>query len=128
MQDSRMFLVFWLVNSLILYFAPLILVGMIVTGNARLAPFLASIISAFILTTALAVTQPVFTWLKIDLKDEWQWALVYLFVNVLGLWVIARYADLTGVGIANAWVAVILGAVANVAQWLAWKYLGQKKK
>lgn len=127
MQDSRMFLVFWLVNSLLLYFAPLILVGMIVTGNARLAPFLASIISGFILTTAIAVTQPVFGWLKIELKDEWQWALVYFFVNVLGLWVIARYADLTGVGLASAWVAVIFGAVANIVQWLAWKYLAKKK-
>lgn len=127
MQDSRMFLVFWLVNSLLLYFAPLVLVGMIVTGNARLAPFLASIISGFILTTAIAVAQPVFTWLKIELKDEWQWALVYFFVNVLGLWVIARYADLTGVGLASAWVAVILGAVFNIAQWLAWKYLAKKK-
>lgn len=128
MKDTRVFFLFWLVNSALFYFAPFIFPGTIVTGNARLAPFLASIISGFLLSLADAVTMPVFDSLKIKLKDEWQWALAYLFVNVLGVWVIARYADLTGVGVANAWVAVLFGAVANLAQWVMWKQVDGKKK
>ena len=127
-NDTRGFLAFWLVNSAIFYFAPFILVGMIVTGNARLAPFLAAIVSGFLLTVADAVTVPIFESLKIRLKDEWQWALAYLFVNVLGVWVIARYADLTGVGVASAWVAVLLGVIFNLAQWGTWKIVAPDKK
>lgn len=128
MKDARGFLSFWLVNSIIFYFAPYVFVGLVVTGNARLGPFMAAVVSGFILTVVDVVTTPVFESLKIKLKDEWQWALAYLFVNVLGVWVIARYADLTGVGIASAWVAVIMGVIFNLAQWGTWKLLGDKSK
>ena len=102
--------------------------GLVITGNARLAPFLASLISGFLLTVADTLTMPVFDALKIKLKDEWQWALVFLFVNVLGVWVLARYADLTGVGVANAWVAVMLGFILNLVQWLVWKLTAHNQK
>lgn len=126
MKDSRGFLAFWLVNSLIFYFAPFVLNGMVVVGNVRLASFMASVISGFLLTLAVSVTMPIFTSLKIKLTDEWQWALAYLFVNVVALWVIARYADLTGFGISNAWVAIILGVVFNLAQWGTWRLVDPK--
>lgn len=128
MKDTRGFLSFWLVNSVIFYFAPYVLVGMVVTGNERLGPFMAALISGLILTVADVITMPVFESLKIKLKDEWQWSLAYLFVNVLGVWIIARYADLTGVGIASAWVAVMMGVIFNLAQWGTWKLLGDKTK
>ena len=128
MKDARMFIVFWFVNSTVFYFASLVLSGLVVTGNARLAPFMASIVSGFLLTVADAVTAPVFESLKIKLKDEWQWALAYLFVNVLGVWVIARYADLTGVGVATAWVAVVIGIICNIGQWVGWKLTAKTKK
>ncbi len=127
-MDAHMFFIFWLVNSAAFYFSPLVLVGMVATGNARLTPFMASLISGFLLTVGDALATPVFEKLKIKIKDEWQWALVYLFVNVLGVWVIARYADLTGVGVASAWVAVLLGVVINLVQWVAWKFGTSKKK
>lgn len=128
MKDARMFIIFWFINSVILYFAPFIFTGLVVTGNARLAPFMGSLISGFLLTVADAITLPVFESLKIKLKDEWQWALAYLFVNVLGVWVVARYADLTGVGVASAWVAVVIGAICNIGQWLGWKVVGNSLK
>lgn len=122
-NDTRGFLAFWLTNSILLYFFPFVFTGMVVVGNARLAPFLAGIISGFLLTVADALTQPVFEKLGVKLKDEWQWALAYLFVNVLGVWVLARYADLTGVGVASAWVAVLLGVILNLVQWGVWKFV-----
>lgn len=128
MKDARGFLAFWLVNSLIFYIAPFVVSGMIVTGNARLAPFMASVISGFLLTLAVSVTMPAFTALKVKLTDEWQWMLAYLFVNVVSLWVIARYADLTGVGLASAWAALLLGVVFNLAQWGTWKMVTGDKK
>jgi uncharacterized membrane protein YvlD (DUF360 family) len=97
-----------------------------VSGNVRLTPFLASIISGFLLTVVDATTQPVFTSLKIKLKEDWQWTLSLLFVNVLGIWLIARYADLTGIGISNAWMAVLMGAILTLFQWLIEKFMYKK--
>lgn len=121
MNDARHFLLFWLVNSFVLYFAPLVLVGLVVSGNSRLTPFMASVISGFLLTVLEAIAEPAFTSLKIKLKDEWQWSLAYLFINVVAVWLIARYADLTGVGVASGWVAILLGLVLNLGQWVVWK-------
>lgn len=128
MKDARGFLLFWVINSFILYFAPFVLVGLVVTGNERLTAFMASIVSGFLLTLFDASAQPTLRALNLKLKEDWQWVLVYLFVNVLGVWLIARYADLTGVGVASAWVAVLLGVVVNVAQWMSWQFAIKKKK
>ena len=128
MKDTRQFFVFWLVNSFIFYFAAFVLVGLVVIGNARLTAFMASVISGFLLALADVAIMPVCNSLSIKLKDEWQWVLVYLFINVLGVWVIARYADLTGVGITNAWMAVFLGIVLNLGQWGAWKLISKQTK
>lgn len=117
MKDSREFLGYWVVNSFVFYFAPFVFNNMVMTGNARLTPFLSSIISGFFLTVFAAVTHPAFTSLKIKFKEEWQWTVAYLFVNVLGVWFLARYADLTGIGVINAWMAVCLGVIFNLSQW-----------
>ncbi len=127
MKDSRVFLLFWLVNSAFFYFAPFIFTGFIVSGNVRLTAFLASIISGFLLTVIDAATQPFSASLKIKLQEDWQWTLCFLFVNVLGIWLIARYADLTGVGISNAWMAVLMGAILTLIQWLIEKFLFKKQ-
>ena len=122
MQDTRVFLSFWVVNSLLFYLSPLVFGKLVVAGNARLTANLASLISGLIVTLADTLTMPVFKYFKIKLKDEWQWALAFLFVNVVTVWLIARYADLTGVGVSGAWVAVFLGTPLNLAQWLVWKF------
>ncbi len=126
MKDPRQFVAFWVVNSALLFFAPFVLVGMVESGNVRLSSLLASVISGFILAVADALVMPVFDWFKIKIKDEWQWAFVFLFINVLGIWVIARYADLTGIGVSNGWIALLLGAVINLAQWGTWKFMDTK--
>lgn len=128
MRHEHHFWLFWLVNSAIFYFAPYVFVGLVETGNVRLSSFMASVISGFALTVMVSIAMPAFEKLKIKLNDEWQWALAYLFVNVLGVWLIARYADLTGVGVASAWVSVILGTALNLAQFLAYKFSPAAKK
>lgn len=128
MKNSRMFFIFWVINSALFYALPFVLGESVVTGNARLAPFMASIISGFLLSLAISVVQPAFESLKIRIKTEWHWALIFLVVNILSVWIIARYADLTGVGVANVWAAVAVGIIANIVQWAVWKFVDTKKK
>lgn len=126
MHDAKSFVLFWAVNSLLFYFAPFVFSDIVVTGNARLAPFLASVISGFLLALSAAFVMPAMDFLKVRIKEEWQWILVFLGGNILTVWLIARYADLTGVGISNIWVALLLGAIANVVQWVVWKFTEAK--
>lgn len=128
MKNPRSFVVYWVLNSAFFYFLPLLLVGFIATGNARLTPFLASIISGFLLAVTHAFTPSAVEWLQIKLKEEWQWALAFLAANLLTIWVIARYADLTGVGIANIWAVVFVASLITVAQWVLWQNIDRKKK
>jgi hypothetical protein len=117
MKDGREFVSYWILNALFFYFLPYIFPNLWHTGNLRLTPFMASVISSFLLTVILALVMPAFLALKIKFKEDWQWTLAYLFANVLGIWLIARYADLTGIGIVSAWVAVGIGIFATLCQW-----------
>ena len=128
MHDARLFFGFWLVNSAMFYFAAMLAPDFVATGNARLTPFMASIISGFLLSLIDATVMPAFNALKIKMKSDWQWGLAFLFANILGVWLLARYADLSGVGIANAWAAVALGFVVNLVQWVLWKLVDSKSK
>lgn len=128
MKDARMFVVFWAINALLFYFLPFVFVGMVVTGNARLTPFLASVISGFLLSVTDALVMPACAYLHLKFKAQWQWSMAFLVVNMLGVWLIARYADLTGVGVTNAWTAALVGVLSTVVQWVAWMMIGKPKK
>lgn len=128
MKDGRFFLPFWIVNSVLLYFTPYVFPDFLVVGNARLTAFMAAVVSGFMIALACAAVLPVFTWMKIKLNDEWQKMFAFLFINVLSVWFIGRYADLTGVGIASAWIAVVMGLVLYLGQWLAMMGMDNKLK
>ncbi|MBI4058462.1 hypothetical protein HY408_01715 [Candidatus Gottesmanbacteria bacterium] len=127
MKDGRTFIGVWIVNSLLFYFIPFLLLGLVVVGNARLSHFMASIISGFLMTLILTGASHVFTKFNINLKRDLEQVTANYFTNVIGIWLIARYADLTGVGITNAWIALGLGIMLTLAQWLLLTRLMKKK-
>lgn len=126
-KNSRYFFIYWIVNSGFLYFAPYFFGSMMVVGNMRLTPFLASVISGFLLAVVDTVAKPALESLNIHLAEEWQMVIAFEFINIIALWVLARYADLTGVGITNVISVGMIATAVTVIQWLAWKFLPAKK-
>ena len=51
------------------------------------------------------------------------WMVLYLIVNVVGIWVLGRFAEQLGMGIASWMVAVALGAVMDVVQGIGMMWL-----
>ena len=51
----------------------------------------------------------------------------YWIVNTLGLWFLARVAELSGFGIASYFWAIGIGFVLNFLQWALWTTLEKYK-
>lgn len=118
---------FWAVNILFLWLASLVWPSHVVFGNANITPVLGIIWTAFLLNAAIYAVTPVLNQFKIKLEKEFQMGLIYLVVNIVALWVLARWLQpITGFGIGAFWVAIIIGAIVNFIQWGFWKFAVRK--
>ncbi len=129
MKDTRLFIPYWIISSVLLFFAPLFLGNLVVVGNARLSGLLSAIISGFILALAHALLLPALRSIHVQLKSDWEMIVTGASVNVLGIWFIARYADLTGFGVASFLLAAGLGILLYGLEWfIGNQFLALKKK
>ena len=120
------FLGLWLVNVLVLLLAWLLGGQIVVLGNVIWPPIMAVLITSLLLSVIIALVKPVFEAVKIKVRNENYWILVYLAANIVGLWVLARLAAYTGFGIVRFWVAIVLGIIITILQWAFDKYLLKK--
>lgn len=114
-------------NGLIIYLAAYFYPGTVVLGNASLSSMAALIVTAILLTLIISQVEPLLKLTKVKLKGDFSLAVFYGLVNIIGLWIIARAAIYTGFGISTVSVAVVLGVVLNLAQYLVWKLIMGKK-
>lgn len=114
-------------NGLIIYLAAYFYPGAVVLGNASLTSMAALVVTAILLTLIISQVEPLLKLTKVKLKGDLSMAVVYGLVNIIGLWIIARAAIYTGFGISTVSVAVILGIVLNLVQYLVWKLVMGKK-
>lgn len=126
--DYILFIGIALVNAIVLYAGYMLFPDFIVLGNSSLSPFLATLLTAMLLSSIMTQPEPILKALKLKFKNEIQLGLVYLVANIIGLWVLARLASFIGFGVSSFVVVVILGFVLNLIQYLVWKMLDGKKK
>lgn len=122
MKKLPAFVGFWILNSLVLYVLSLILGELMVFGNANVSALVAIIFTGFLLTAITYLTQPVAAQLKIKITNENNLTVVYLIVNIVAVWILARVAAVTGFGIAIFWVAIVSGVILTSLQWVFWKF------
>lgn len=116
------------INFVALYVVSLVFPNSLVIGNAQLAPVYALAISSLVLTLLLSLVGPAINSLKIKIKGNAKLSIVYTLVNIVSLWIIARGANYTGLGISSFYVAIALGLLLSVLQYIAWKKLFEKGK
>ena len=114
------FVSFWVLDSLLLYLAELIFPDYFVLGNFWLSGPLAMLWAGLWLTVILwgAMTLP--KRLNINIDKPLKMFLYYWLTNLVAIWVLARFAALSGFGIAAFYWAIGLGLVANLVQWGLW--------
>lgn len=117
------FVSFWLLASLFLYLAALFYPANFELGNFWLSPLAATFWAGFWLTVSVWAAKPVLTKLNLKLEGRAKMFLFYWLCNSAAIWIIARFAHLTGFGISRFYWAIGLGLVLNIAQWGLWQGL-----
>lgn len=127
MKRYQKFLVYWLINSAILFFANLLLGQSVTIGNNIFAKYQAIVFSGFVWSFIVWQIEAVAKDMEVSMKDTTTMMLSYLFVNFATVWFIARFSFITGVGIANFWIVLLMAVAANLVQYLAWQYMDKKR-
>ena len=127
MKRYQKFLVFWVVNSAILYLANMFLPNSIKVGNSIFTPYQAIVFSGFIWSFILWYTELVLKDMEVPTKETMTMMLSYLAVNFATVWFIARFAFITGIGVASFLYVGGIAIVANFIQYLTWQRMDTKK-
>jgi len=110
------FLLVWLVNTLIFFFANRFYPTSYVLGNAVMTPTMAAILVGFFLTLILKVAG---SFKKKPKGSKYMMFGYYFLANSVAIWVLARLSVVTGFGIPAFFWAFYLGFFTVIAQWLA---------
>lgn len=114
---------FGLVNSLTFTVANNLFPGMFVLGNTFLTAGAAAFAAGFTLALVVILVEPVFEFVKIHVRHDVTWALVFLVINTESIWIMGRLANYSGIGLAAFWVAFELGLIVNLLQFVVWRLL-----
>jgi uncharacterized membrane protein YvlD (DUF360 family) len=112
------FVLVWLVNSLLIYFASMLYPENFVLGTAMVSGGYAPFVAGLTLTVLCKLGKWLITKLGVELKGRYSKFLYYWLVNSVGIWLIARFSPYTGLGISAYYWALSLGFVASLLQWL----------
>lgn len=128
---SIVFLLLWLVNALVIALAHFVMPHQIVLGTISISLFAALVLSSGILAWFATVTLPLFTEIEIRNKmilTPQHWMIGYLVLNAISVWILARFADIVGLGI-SSWVFVLLlAAVLDVVQGMTMMTYGEMRQ
>ncbi len=127
---SLMFVYFMVVDSIILYLGHVVLPSQIVLGTYQISPLLAVIQSMLFFSLLAVVAVPVIElvaqYLKFKLSDL-HWIVATFVVDFVGLWMVARLADMLGLGISSWVIVAVLAVCFDLGQGLAIRMLRNAK-
>ncbi|MBI4057795.1 hypothetical protein HY405_00550 [Candidatus Microgenomates bacterium] len=112
------FAIVWAVNSILILLASALYPANFVLGTANISPLGGAILSGFILTAFCRLAKAFLTKVGLKVEGRYKKFLKYWLVNSVGIWLIARMAPITGLGISAFYWAFALGFVASLVQWL----------
>jgi len=123
MKKYLPFLSFWLLGSLFLYLATLFYPANFELGNFWLSSLAAAFWAGFWLTALVWAAKPALVKFNLKLKGRAKMFLFYWLCNSAAIWIVARFAPLTGFGISRFYWAIGLGLILNLGQWGLWQGL-----
>lgn len=130
-EMAMMYLTFLLGNAVVIYGASMIFPSHVVLGTNVLSPFMALLYSSVVLTLIVVGLMPVIQMvgdsMKTKITDN-MWMMLYLVINIVSLWGVARMAELLGLGLSSWMVALLLGAGLNIVQAILIKVSMSKSK
>lgn len=126
MKKYIQFLLFWTVNSALLFLANAVFPEKYALGNSIFIPLQSVAFTGLVWAFVVWNVEKMAKDFEIDMKGNMEMMLVYLAVNFAALWLMARFAFIFGFGVFNFVWVLLLAFVANIVQYLVWNY-SQKK-
>ena len=121
MQLTKLFAGFFLVNVIVVGIASMLLPDYVVLGNHLADPWVSLAQSMLIVTFlgvgAMPVIELVSGALRMKLSSA-HWMAAYLVINAGAIWIVAKFAEMLGLGISSWMVALALAAVMDYLQGL----------
>jgi hypothetical protein len=125
-QLAMMVVAFSVVSLIVLYIANMLFPSNVVLGNHIVTPMMALLMSSIVISLLGVGATPLIEWASkaINLKlNASHWMLLYLVINTLVVWLVARFAEILGLGVSSWVVALGLGFILDVAQGLLVKMI-----
>lgn len=125
------FFVLWAINSLVIWIANLWFPEWVVLGTAHITygwAFFHAVGSLALINTFAVPFVHEYEKRKNYILTSRDWMVVYLGVNFVGLWILARFAEQLGMGLSSWVVALVLAAVLDAMQGLGMMQLEKFRK
>ena len=116
------YFVFFVINSLVIYLANTVYPQQIVLGTLHITKIWAIIHSMGTLALVNIFAIPPKT-----LTNK-EWIIRYFLINLISIWIITRFADQLGLGIASWQIVLILTLILTFVQYFANNLLSQPKR
>lgn len=126
MERYKKFIIFWLVNVVLLLVSAMLFPFNFTLGNSFFSSLQAAVFVGLVWNLVLWYTGPFFEDLELKLEEPMQMMAAYLLMNFATLWILARLAVITGLGV-SSWMYVLgLALVGNFLQYYVWQSLESK--
>jgi hypothetical protein len=125
-QLAMMVVAFSVVSVGVLYIANMLFPANVVLGNHLVTPMMGLLMSSIVISLLGVSATPLIEWARKAFNltlNASHWMLLYLVINTLVVWLVARFAEILGLGISSWVVALALGFVLDVVQGLLVKML-----
>lgn len=119
------------INALIIWGASELVPSAVVLGTGTIPMMWAIILSVGTLTLINTFAIPFIREIEIRKKrmlTPMEWMVKYFILNTVSVWLIARFSQYLGMGIASFWVAIALGVVLDMTQGVAMMQLEKWRK
>ena len=116
MKKIKRFILYWIHNGILIYIANQIFPSKFVLGNFRYTSFYATLISSFLLTLFLEFVSLSLLKLKKMKFDGKRRFSIFWAANFIGLWLLARFAPITGFGVVRFTWLIGLSLLVNILQ------------
>lgn len=127
MYNHILYLSYWFVNSLIFWIASKLFSRSITLGTWRFSSLEAAVYAGFWLTFFIWAMWDFILVRGVKSERGVGSSLYFWCTNTFGIWLVARFAYLTGLGISSFFWAIFLGLVTWVFQKMAWRFVVKPK-
>jgi hypothetical protein len=129
-----MFIIFgalFVTHAAFIYVASVIFPEAVVLGTNTISPLMALLYSVFVFTLIVVAAMPVieaYQTAQRKMLSNTQWMAIYFVLNFVGLWLVARFAEQLGLGLASKYIVLALALGLDVLQGLVITTLMKKMK